>query len=177
MPIELERDNRRRSLQHTLIETLSDPNASRLFVPCLDRCSVQAQRNAMLRWLLPDLPVLPWLALPLMPLKLLLLPFFCAYLEWRRRLPQPGWEIDLQNGQLRAVRQRQHAHLQLEPEMGVLAHRQVIQITHPRRGPVLKLFTATCSAATEDKSAQEALAKLFADRLKLPVVGCRVYLG
>ena len=164
------------ALQHVLLETLQAHSGGRLFLPCLDQSSPKAKRNAVIEWFWPEIMDF-WLALALMPFKVLLLPAVWGFLHWRAQRPQPGWDINFEARTLRAIQQQHNGLCPLEAGMGVLAHHRVIEITHLARGPVLTLFTATRSTDPEDQIAQEALARLLAERLALRLTGCRVNLA
>ena len=143
----------------------------------MDFCSPRARRNQIADWFIPVYaPGELWLYL-LLPIKLLLFPVYLGYVYWRCRQAQPGWKIDFAQGRVQAVRQHNNGCLQLEPGLGLLAHHRRIEITHPINGPLLTLFTATCSRSAADQQAQERLAQLLAERLRLRLVGLRVDLS
>ena len=146
-----------------------------MYLPCTDLVSALARRNALREYFATSL-VSGAPPLILLPLLILLSPLVWLWIDLSSRRPQPGWIIDQDALEICSVGQKVTRRLRLEPDMGLLAHHAVIEITHPARGPLLTLFTATASTDQEDKSAQEDLARLLANRLGLRLVGCRVNL-
>lgn len=157
--------------QRQLLRQLQDTSAPPVFIPCDDRHSFAAYRNGLSEVLGNPVLLNFWLVLPVV------LPIITVYWFWRRTRPQPGWRVDWTDLQLQAVGQKNTHTLQLSLEMGLLAHHQQIDITHPSRGPLLTLFTAATSSDPLDQIAQENLARTLAEKLKLRLVGCRVALS
>lgn len=166
------------TVQQAFLEAIRRDIVGPLFLPQQDRCSKQAQRNALKQWLYPDSVLGEWvLVLIFLVLKIPLTPAVWLFIRWRSARPQAGWEIDFEARRLCSVRQNPALTLELTPEMGLLAHHRQIDITHPTHGPLLTLFTATTSSSAEHHKAQEDLATLLAQRLELRLVGCRVNLS
>ncbi len=162
------------TVQRQILARLQSATSSTLFIPCDDRRSLRAYRGHLFGLLQI---LLFWTAWPIWLIFLpVIVPVHAVYWFWRRRRPQPGWLLDWDKLQLRAVQQKTDATYPLSPDMGLLAHHRQIDITHPTRGPVLTLFTAAASGDPLDQSAQESLARTLAEKLNLRLVGCRVAL-
>jgi hypothetical protein len=164
------------TLQHTLLASAQTHTTGNFFLPAQDHCSRQARRNALRHWFFPEAMDLG-LVLALLVFKIALTPAIWLFVRWRCTRPQAGWVIDFDSRTLHSVRQTRNVELALHPEMGLLAHGKVIEITHPTQGPLLTLFTATHSSTPQDRQAQEALTRLLAQKLGLRLVGCRVNLA
>jgi hypothetical protein len=163
----LDKDQRwLKTAQHFVLHDLQASSEGGIFIPCVDHHSKAAYRSS-----LSDLCSG---AFAMWPIVLLLVPLHAAYWFWQRRRPQPGWQIDLRQRSIVSVRQKRQQTFMITPEMGLLAHHQQIDITHPTRGPLLTLFTAAQSTDPQDAIALEALARSLVEKLELRLVGCRI---
>lgn len=163
------------TVQRQILARLQSATSSTLFIPCDDRHSFAAYRGHLFQLLQNLLFSTEFWRIGLIFLPVIV-PVHAVYWFWRRRRPQPGWLLDWDRLQLRAVQQKTDVTYPLSPDMGLLAHHRQIDITHPTRGPVLILFTAAASGDPLDQSAQEALTRTLAEKLHLRLVGCRVAL-
>jgi hypothetical protein len=165
----LDKDQRwHKTAQHFVLHDIQASSEEEFFIPCVDHYS-KAYRSS-----LSDLCSGAFTMLNMWPFALLLVPLHAAYWFWQRRKPQPGWQIDLRQRSIVSVRQKRQQTFMITPEMGLLAHHQQIDITHPTRGPLLTLFAAARSTDPQDAITLEALARSLVDKLQLRLVGCRI---
>ncbi|MCV2351027.1 hypothetical protein [Paucibacter sp. Y2R2-4] len=106
------------------------------------------------------------------PFAVLALPFFCLWWAVRQRRPQAGWRIDLPGLRLVPEMQAEQVAIELTSELGVLCHGAVIELTHPKRGPLATLLEAA-PMSRADADQLNRLAEGLAKRLGLRVVGLR----